>query len=183
MTGQRGWQGWMCCSPIQLTAPQRMRSLERPDSLGKHFHSSRRISFFLFSIVPLCCLPLSPLSIHVLRPPLHLGRGSCWMCSRCSLGKEGEKGPAEGPPGCGGTLAAAVGSDLPVLARGCGKEGATELVLEASGQPQACPTPGLMVGWQGWKLCPFPPLGHLFGTVKSAQHGRQENLYILPPKI
>lgn len=80
MTRQRGWQGWTSCSPAQLTAPRRMRSLEWPDSLGKHFHSSRRISFFLFSIVPLCCLPLlPPPSIHVLRPPLHSGRGSSWM--------------------------------------------------------------------------------------------------------
>lgn len=94
-------------------------------------------------------------------------------------GREERKGPAEGPPGRGGTLAAAVGSALPVLARGCGQN--------CSWKPLASPKPipplGLMVGWQGWKLCRFPPLGHLFGTVKSAQHGRHENLYILPPKI
>lgn len=127
-----------------------MRSLERPDSLGKHFHSSRRISFFLFSIVPLCCLPLLP--------PFHLCPQASFALRQRQLldashvvpsGTQERKSPAERSPGCWGTPAATVGSALPVLACGCGKEGATELLLEASSQPQACPTPGTDGGVAG----------------------------------
>lgn len=181
MTGQRGWQGWTSCSPAQLTAPRRMRSLERPDSLGKHFHSSRRISFFLFSIVPLCCLPLLP-------PPPSMSSGllctraeaACGCCSRCSLGEEGGEGPcsssrgAGDPARCSGFCSACAG---PWLWEGGGHRAAPGSLWPALSLSHP------WVGWQGWQLCPFPPLGHLLGTAKSAQHGRQENLYILPPNI
>lgn len=156
-----------------------MRSLERPDSLGKQFHSSRRISFFLFSIVPLWCLPLLPPLHPCPQASFALGQRQLLDAAHAvPLGRQESKGPAEGPPGCWGTLAAARGSALPLwLWEGGGHRAAPGSLWPASSLSHP------MVGWQGQQFYPFPPLGHLFGTVKSAQHGRPENLYILPPKI
>jgi len=89
----------------QLTSPRRMRSLQRPDSLGKHFHRSRRISFFLFSIVPLCCLPPLPPPRACPQASFALGQRQVPGCCAHIIPsgrQEGQPQPAEWLRGCWG---------------------------------------------------------------------------------
>lgn len=73
--------------------------------------------------------------------------------SRCSLGEPGEEEPCRkgtrvlGDPSCCSEFCSACA--------GCGKEGATELLLETSGQPQTCPTPGNDGGVAGMAALSF----------------------------
>lgn len=181
--GRAGRPVLQSLSPINITSENEVIIAARQS--GKTLPQLQEDFLFpLFNCSSVLPPTAPPLPIHVLRPPCTWAEAGCWM--HCSSGEAGEVAAAcpRASPVLGETPAAAVGSALPLWSCGHGKEVAAELLLAASGQPQqAHPIPRSDGEWQGQELCPYPPLGHLFRTVMSAQCDRQKDFSILSPRI
>lgn len=100
---------------------------------------------FLFPFFNCSSVLAPPPPIHVLRPPLHLGRGSSWMlCSQYSFGEAVEATTAckRASWELGVTPGAAVDPALPRLLGDHGKKVAAELPLVSPNKH--IPSPGVM---------------------------------------